>query len=112
MKKPVLYLLLEVALCLILALLPIFFGLWPQDVMTVLSVICSHAVYPVMALILPLLAARRGATAFLCAIPPFLLYLLVFSIWGLPLPAVPALLTLFLSVTGANIGTELRKRAK
>ena len=112
MKKPAKYLLLEVALCLIFALLPVLFALWPQDIMAVLSILFSHAVYPAMALILPLIAARRGATAFLCAVPPFLLYLLVFSLLGLSLPAIPALLTLFLSVTGANIGAELRKRAK
>ena len=112
MKKPALYLLLEIALCLLFAVLPLVLALWPQDVMMFFSVLLSRVAYPVIALCAPLLAARRGAAAFLCAIPPFILYLLSFTLLGLALPALPALLTLIFSILGANIGAELHKRTK
>lgn len=110
MKKPRFYLLLEIALCLLLSLLPHFLMLWPQDILTVLAILVSHVLYPAMALLLPLLAARRGVAAFLCALPPFLLYWIPNALLGISLSAVPTLLTLLFSVFGANIGAELYKR--
>lgn len=110
MKKPALYLLAEIVLCLLLSLLPHLLTLWPQDIMTVLAIAASYVVYPAAALMLPLTAARHGAAAFLCALPPFPLYLIANSLLGLTLPALPSLLTLLFSVLGANIGAEIRKR--
>ena len=110
MKKPGFYLLLEIVVCLLLSLLPHLLMLWPQDAMTVLAILSSHVLYPAMALLLPLWAARRGAAAFLCALPPFLLYLIPQALLGLTLSALPTILTLLFSVLGANLGAELYNR--
>lgn len=110
MKKPARALLAETALCLLLSVLPHLLAFWPQDIMTVLSIFFSHVFYPVAALFLPLLAARRGAEAFLCTLPPFLMYLITNVLTGVTLPALPTILTLLFSVLGASIGAELKKR--
>ena len=109
MKKKLLYLT-EIALCLLLSFLPRVIALWPQDIMTALSVIFSHVIYPAAAFILPFLAAKAGNAAFLCALPPFPVYLLAWIFSGLSLPAVPAILTLLFSVFGACTGAEIFKR--
>lgn len=109
MKKSLLYLT-EITLCLLLAFLPRIIALWPQDIMTALSVLCAYALYPAAAFILPCLAAKAGIAAFLCALPPFPIYLLAWIFSGLSLPAVPTLLTLLASVFGAGTGAEIFKR--
>ena len=109
MKKKLLYLT-EIALCLLLSFLPRVIALWPQEIMTALSILCAYALYPAAAFILPFLAAKAGNAAFLCALPPFPLYMLAWIFSGLPLPAVPALLTLLFSVFGACTGAEIFKR--
>ena len=112
MKKSTLYLLLEIALCLLCALIPRLLALWPQDVALVLAWCFSHMLYPACALFTPLMSARKGTEPFLCALPPFLIYLPVWLLFGLNPPAVPAILSLVLAVLGANIGAEIRKRSK
>lgn len=111
MKKPIYYWMAEAALLLVCALLPMILSLWPQDSMTALAFISSHILYPALSLLLPLWAARCGAAPFLCALPPFLLYTAAWTVFGLPLPEIPTILTLLLSVLGANIGAESRKRS-
>ena len=110
MKKPAIYWLIECALLLACALLPMVLSLWPQDGMAFLAVLAAHVLYPALSLFLPWWAARRGAAPFVCAAVPFPLYVAAWTVFGLPLPAVPTLLTLLLSVLGANIGAEKRKR--
>ena len=112
MKKPGLYLLLEIVVCLICAVIPFILSLWPQDAAVFLAYAFSHVLYPVCACALALLAAKKGAAAFLCALPPFLIYLPLWIVLGLNVPAVPAILALVLPVIGANTGAEMRKRAK
>ena len=112
MKKPVLYLLLEILLCMLCAAAPLVLSLWPQDILVVLAWMFSHVLYPVCAFILPMIAAGKGAPAFLCALPPFLIYLPGWILLGLSLPAVPTILSLVLSVLGANTGAEICKRRK
>lgn len=112
MKKALFYLLLEILLCLLCALTPRLLALWPQDAAVLLAWCFSHLLYPVCALLAPLLAASKGNAPFLCALPPFLLYLAVWLPFGLNPPAMPTILSLILAVLGANIGAELLKRHK
>lgn len=110
MKKPLLYVLTELFLCLLLALLPFLLSLWPQDAAVALAFLCSHILYPAVSFLLPLWCCRKGASAFVCALIPFLVYLPGFVITGLDLPALPTVLTLVLAVLGANTGAEIRRR--
>ena len=112
MKKPILYLLLEIGGCLCCLLLSVLFSLWPQEFFLIAAYACSHVLYLIAALFLPLIAAKKGTNAFVCALPPFLLYLIVWTALGLNLPALPTILSLVFAVLGANIGAELKKRAK
>ena len=111
MRKHIFYAL-EILLCLLCALAPVVLALWPQDFLLVLAYAFSHIVYPLAALFLPLLSALKGTNAFVCALPPFVIYLAVWTVFGLHLPALPTIFTLIFSVVGANIGAEIRKRAK
>lgn len=111
MKKAFLAFLGETAACLLLAFLPMLFALWPQDNMTVLSVLASHILYPLCALFLPLFAVRMGGSTFFCALIPFTVYIIPRILLGITLPALPTVLTLLLAVMGANIGAEINKRA-
>ena len=111
MKKRFLYWLAETALLLLTALLPAVFMLWPGDAPTVLALLISHILYPALAFMLPLWAAKHGAGALLCALPPFCIYLPAWVIRGLNPPALPCILTLLFAVVGAATGEELRKRA-
>jgi len=112
MTRARLYLLAEIALCLLCALAPHLLSLWPQDVAIALAYCFSHILYPIIAFLLPLFAARKGASAFLCALPPFLLYPPLWIVLGLNVPALPAILSLILAVVGANAGAEMQKRHK
>lgn len=112
MKKPFLYFLLEIGGCLCCLLLSALFSLWPQEFFLIAAYVCSHVLYLLAALFLPLLSAKKGMNAFLCALPPFFLYLIAWTALGLNLPALPTILSLVFSVLGANIGAELKKRAK
>lgn len=112
MKKPLFYLALEIIVCLVCALSPFVLALWPHDFLLILAYAFSHVLYPIAALFLPLIAAKKGVNAFVCALPPFFLYIAVWTVFGGNLPALPTILTLIFSVVGANIGAEIHKRAK
>ena len=105
MKKPAVYLLTEVFLCLLCAAAPFLLSLWPQDAAVILSYCISHVLYPVLSFLLPLWCCRKGASAFLIYLPGWI-------ITGLNLPALPTVLTLVLAVFGANTGAEIHRRNK
>ena len=111
MKKAAKCLAVEIVVCTFFAVLPALLTLWPQDIMTALSLISLYVLYPLCALIAPLKAVLHGGSPFLCAVTPFLLFLTVMLLQGLMLPAAPASLSLLLAVLGANIGAEIRKRS-
>ncbi len=112
MKKPMLYLLMEIFICLLCVFATLLPSLWPQDYLLIIASACTYVLYPLVSLLLPLWSSRKGANPFLCALPPFLIYLAFWTVLGLNLPAIPTLLSLVLSVLGANIGAEIHKRAK
>lgn len=112
MKKPPLFFLLEITVCLLCVCAALLPSLWSHDFLLIPAYVFSHLLYPLAALLLPLLSARAGMNAFVCALPPFLLYIAAWTAFGLNLPAMPTILTLVFSVLGANIGAEIHKRSK
>lgn len=112
MKKQLLYLLMEIGVCLICLVAAFLLMLWPQDAAVLLSCALTHVLYPLLSFLLPLWTCKKGTSAFICAVFPFFLYLPGWIIIGLSLPALPTILTLVLSVLGANTGAEIFRRKK
>ena len=111
MKKPFLFWCTETAALVIAVALPMLMHLCPGEALAAVSLLLSWVLYPVLSFLLPMWAAKHGASVFFCALPPFCIYLSAWLITGLTPPAVPCILTLVLAVIGACTGDEIRKRS-
>lgn len=107
MRKTFLTLLL---LSLLLALAAPLITLWNHPLSPLLLHFHSHWLMPIACLVLPMRACRRGLDPYAAFFLPLVFFILAYIWLRLPLPPLVWLLSFFLSVLGAVIGQEARKR--
>lgn len=102
--------LIQLLASLALASLVLLIHAWSHPLSLVLMHLYSRAVLPLACLALPLWAAFMGLDPYAAFFPPLLLPGLSFLWLRLPLPVWVVMLSFFLSVLGASIGQEMRRR--